>query len=795
MRRLLYANLFTGAPASTVAGEAYTFPRFRPGEEITYAVRFLDQVNGVLGEVEREIASIRAGLGLVDNPPANGRWALQVGAEAEDTTSGFDWNQDSKTIEDALNAISGVTPHDFRVSQDGGSWLIWRTSGEEFSLTGVNNSLSPTSFIRVLGGEKNGIWVNEVRLVQASVAFTDSSDLVLPASPSISEVRAGGSDPSEIFFWNEIQKLTLPPDFKGSYYFKRGYARSEILDSNAGIEEIKTALDAILAPENAHVEVTNPASNVAFIEFQGDLGGTDVPLLEVVVASAPPGDLTFVLDLKRAEAWAALRYLPEVEAIFEVEVTYYIDPEDHDAGTRTVKLWSEAVRLVRPLLWNGLSTAQNIDWLRKPSPRTYVPFTPSQIITGAQFYTQVFGDGETTEFTFDHNLDTDNIAGVLVRENSSGGTIVSDGYALVFDDENSLTLTFVDPPDANELVIVIASAGPASVFQAHDHTMSQIVDLVDTLENLGSRVEVLEGSLASTGPGATPASGVGLVITLPTTAEVLHYRLPQSPWSESGLDLSALSKRAPYLLPAVHDNSTANNDFDPMPSAESNAGAVFNSVASGNVTLAGGGGIRSSILEPGDFAACDGRLIYPAIVAPGTNSYYPKAFERTLFTLAINDKMLAINRTLDVQFGVQLQTAWADCFAQWVLLVEIGTAPADTTPSPVGLNLEDVEWSAAPIFAQRIILTPEATAHFFGVRIKRESGGLLLDQQLYGVWSGNNDAAPDTANFLLRARLAYFDTENAVATARGWAGYRLIGALTTDDEGETTVTPAKAVIS
>ena len=801
MRRLLYANLFTGVPASSTTGEAYTFPKFRPGEQVAFALRFLDEVNGSLVEVERDIAAIRAGVGLVDNPPANGKWALQVGAGAStgaNTTTTFNWNQDSAAVETALNSLSGIAPHDFNVSQDGNSWLVWRDSGASFTLTGRTNTLSPTSFIRVRGAEKNGVWINEVRLVQASVAFTDSSDLVLPEAPAISLVRDGGAD--GLFEWNEIQKLSLPPDFKGTYYLKRGFARTDLLDFNSGITEIKTALDVILLPEEAEVNVTNPSSNVAFIEFRGELRGTNVALLELVVADAPAGDLTFVMDFTTADAWAALRELDNVPVAFEVEVDYYIDPADHPAGTRTAKLWSETVTLGRPLLWEGLAAVQNIDWLRQPSPRSYVPFTTDQIITGSQYYTQAFGNGVATSFTFAHNLATDNIAGVVVRENVAGGAILTTGYTLALDSANSLTLVFSAAPALNARVVIITAAGPTTVFQTHTHTRAQIVGLEDILDDLGSRVAGLEAVLPSTGPGVTDSSTVGMVTLLPKLHELLFVAAPTTGGflgDKGGVDAAKLPERAPYLLPAIHD-STTDNLTDPLPTISTNAGKVYLNSGGAAVAIPGGGKIPSKYVAAGGFVNCDGRSLYVSRRDGTTKSYYPMAFERTLFTMAVNDKQLIVGRTLEVSFAVLLQMAKAlrnqdfFCQAQWVLRLEVGAPTSDTSPATTGLNLAGITWAADPIFEQAIVLDELFRAHAFGVRIQNLLGGIGLDQQLYGNWSGNNAAAPATANFVLRARLHKFDTENNQPLARAFVFLGLAGGLA--DDGEVTE-GAKAVIS
>jgi hypothetical protein len=92
-----------------------------------------------------------------------------------------------------------------------------------------------------------------------------------------------------------------------------------------------------------------------------------------------------------------------------------------------------------------------------------------------------------------------------------------------------------------------------------------------------------------------------------------------------------------------------------------------------------------------------------------------------------------------------------------------------------------VVWDTTAILSQRLIITGNRQTHSFGARIKRELVSLVdtikLDTMLYGVWEGNDAAAPATANFALRARLINFDTENALATdAKGSVVYEIIGA-------------------
>lgn len=784
MRRLLYANLATRQPVASPTGDAATFPILYAGQDYTISLRWLDDIAGSLTQVEPAISSIRASIGQVEAAPISGTWKLQVGSGASteaNTTAALDWNASPLTVKHALNALTGGT-QDYDVDLDSGSYLIRRTGGGAIALQVRANKLKPTAFCRVRPLVLDGENIYDVRLVQAPLAFTDSSALVLPDPPTISTVRDGGTDSSGLFTWNEIQALTVPPDFRGTYHIRRNYARTDLLNLSDGIDEIQTALNAMLAPESASVRVTNPAGSVAHIEFLGELRGTDVAPLVVAVFDAPPGDLTFTLSLNTSELWAALRDQVTLTVPFELEADIYIDPADHAAGTRTIKVWSQEVTLARPLAWEGLAAAQNIDWLRPPSPASYEPFTLDQIITGQQqAFASLIGNGTATSFTLDHNLASE-LCQVVVRENSSPGRLLRpEEYVVDFTSDNSLTISgFSATPTLSQYAAFVVSVGPASVFQTHTHTIAQVVGLQDAIDNIGTRLESLEDILPSTGPGATATQASGIEIALPETKEILFFKGTaeemKSAFGETGAD-PALLGRPPLLLPAVHDATATDYTTGDLPALA--ADSVWKNESSSTLDM--GRGIYGGKVAHGEFFGSDARARYAVSREGSTTSYFPTGFQRELWRIFVNDKMLRLNRTLDVQFGLALQLLLATSNAQWLLVIEHGTAPQQSTPSTTGTNLENIVWTAAPLLSQRLILTQNRQTHSFGARIKRALASsvdtITADTLLYGVWEGADALAPATANFALRARLLQFDTENALASdAKGWVAYELIGA-------------------
>ena len=193
--------------------------------------------------------------------------------------------------------------------------------------------------------------------------------------------------------------------------------------------------------------------------------------------------------------------------------------------------------------------------------------------------------------------------------------------------------------------------------------------------------------------------------------------------------------------------------------------------------IPGGGGIRGSASTAGGFVASDGRILYPATRSNTTNSYFPTPFERTLFEIFINDLMFGIGQKCTVLFSLALQLVNATSRAQWIIVIEKGTAPSDTLGSPntAELNLQNIVWDTVnPILRQQLILTSSQETHTFGCILTNNTTGITANALLYSQVRNANSGAPASADFALRARLIDFDTEDNAPTARGWVSYNFL---------------------
>lgn len=758
MKALLYYDFFT--QALTDGTSEWTPPTQTFGETMALSFRWKNSAGGSNGEVFPEIQYAKAAIGNVDASPTSGKFRLKIGDAPQtdaNTTAPLDYNVGAQALQDAINALVAVTNQfgTAAVQTLQGSYLLRFGTGLALvPLELVESELHPPCFGRVNAWQAAAKWIAELRLIQAPAAFSDTTSRVLPDAPSITRIQGGYSE--DEFDVNEIQQLEMPPLFRGSYQFRRNNVRTALLSPADAAEQIAAALSIY----GSTITVTNPRDGIARIEFGGpDFKGTAQPLLEIVVADAPVGDFTLALELDQPPLAAILRTRESISLPLEIQIG--VTDASATDGIRVEKIRTE-VTIRRGLVYDMLATAAGINWLR-PVAKDYVPFTADQIIVGQQFYACALGDGDAVEFTVDHNLNTETIAAVLLRENAGDGRVLVLGtdYSVAYEGVNSLTVTLLGTgpaPATAALALVITGAGPIAAFQAHTHTMAQIIGLATVLEAIGQRLGILENYLP-TNPPTLAVSGKTLTVDIPSREEVLFY-------AGAKPDLAALPVRAPYLLPAVH---AATSEALPSPLPAPAASSLWSAAA--RTLIPGTGRIDSSYVLSGGYVASDGRMLYPATRDGATVSFYPASFERTLWEFPINDAQLQVGRTLNAEFSLAAQLVNATSEAQWVLRVEWGTPIDQTDPANEGLNLDTINWAATPILAQRIYLTPLLMTHSFGVRIRRTADGLTADQLRYGGWQTAGSAAPTTANFVLRARLIQFDTKNNVPDATGWLYY------------------------
>jgi hypothetical protein len=776
MQATVYANLTTRRLTTTLGGSAISFPAFVQGDKVRIGLRFAESVEGSPIEVQKIVTHIRASIGFVDARPTSGWFVLNV--DGQETTP-IPHDATAGAVQSALAAI-GLD--DTVVSKQDGSWII-STGAEDIEISGSSAEgllaeLRPVSFVRVRSTQVAGQYRHEVRLVQAPLASTASYELIVPPAPTVSEVQAGGASATTL--WPEIQALKIQPTFKGTYQLRRGFKKTRELSVDDGPDEIQDAL-TVLADDGGSFSVSNPATNIAHITFNGSMAGIDQELLEVAVFAAPPGDPTVTLDLNTAEIAAMLRGSAELKPDLEIEVT--VQDESDPDKSYTLTPFRAPISLIRELNWEGLETAANIDWLRPPYGRTYIPFTPDQIITGSQHYVAPIGDGVNADFTISHNLGTRDLH-VTVRQNGGTRAIV-EPLSVTLDGEDDLTVTFTEPPALNGYVVTISTAGPVSAFQMHGHTIPQIEGLQLILDDLGARVEDLETFIPTSLPSVSSAQqSIIAAWELPELFEVFPTRQKIEAKDVPSIKPANLP-RVGGLLPAVHVDPLAFTTVSALPTVPQ-TGVIYEYTDTASpLVIPGYLGRRSTKLSAPGFFAWDGRGFYQVeqIIA-GEQVFYPTDFSRELFRIHVNGKQLRIGKRLSLDFSFVAAVFNSNTLVHWGVAIDIGL-PSGNPPSPS--NIADVTF-LPPSLDHSFMLTSIPSSHGFGLRVVRKIvdsvDTCVVDRVIYGA----TEATPTTmttANFIVRGRLVRFDTDDHQTDPRGLVAFNGLKATLTGEEPES----------
>jgi hypothetical protein len=781
MATLVFGNISQKTASYTIEPGSITLPKVVQGDLFTLAVRLTETANNITTVTAPSIYSARLSYGPVDVAPTAGTFKVLVNAV---TSSAITLGSTAASVAAILNTISAATG--WSVTEDQGSYIVGRTANwtTTSGITIVDNNLTPESFVRVTSYSANNIFYQELRPMQSPLAYTSAFGLIVPPAPTITRVVTGYSDSTTGVFVNEVQRLYIPPAFDTTYQIYRGTARTALLSKDDGATEIEAALmqGCVTVGAGEIFLVTNPQNYTADIEFAGAMSGATHSLLTVAVPISPQGDVTFDLDLNTQGMLAALRGDFEVThpLTCEIGINY---GSVATPNVQYVTVFQQNLTVQADGAWTGLAAAQRINWLNPPQPVNYIPFTTDQVITGIQSFTAVVtGNGP---WTIAHNLGTEAIH-VTVRENKSNGRLLGNNLDIEMQTATSNSLIVLAYPAPTQgLAVMISSAGPTSAFQAHTHTIAQVVDLQDTLNAIGTRLNTLENVLPN-GVGIINQSGVNttpLTMTIPAHAEVLFTEDIEGAWSDNGIDQTKLPIRGPSLLRSF--SGLANNSN--ITTAPTAAGAF---IYSGGIELAPMGYIPGDTVPPGGIVIYDEGRIYQGRQDGDNKTYYPVPYEVELFRVPVNANQFRVGRTLEVKFGLILQML-AKTDAQWRVVIDAANLSEVTSPAVQGMNISSADYNQDKLLDHRIMLTQTLAPHILGVRLTRSLSGenivITADKNLYGTYE-STIGTPAGASFILRARLMNFDVANTADDARGWVGYSLKGVENDTIGGEVKVT-------
>lgn len=801
---LLYANLARETLSETLSGQgSYSWPPLNEGDTVDLSLRWAKRIDGRNLARDITLRDLYAVIGRPGNTALTGSFKLHIGeddpVDGTNVTAAISATATAATWAAALNNIAlvgGAIGAATVVLEHGSYNITFAGQTEAVRIRVRENTLSPRSIVRTVAYQGGGGgWIQSARILEAPLAFTDQIQRIVPPAPSMDEERFQDGGEVEGVPLNEIQIFRRPTEFTGIWQFGRNNLRTRALSRADGLDEIKSALDERLADQDGEFLVSLADDGMVLIEFSGSMGATAQDLLEVHIPVDVPGDVTFSLDLSHPELTAALAEKDLLEVEIQIRAVY---EADHDENQIRVWSYQDKVRLKRSAHWDGLSTAAKIDFLN-PQNDTYVPPPSGPIITGSQHDVVVFpssGDVGASVFIVEPDLGTKNFH-LSIRRNTEPArflamgidyrlealndaqyrvTLLPGGYfanpVIPVGDPTKFALAAGGTIDAEAAFVAsCTTAGPQSAVITHNQAMSTIDNLLATLEAMQAEIDELKAQAGAGIPFQTslPAAGP-LSRSLGTVWRVPRARtLPTRPaslleWRATAETIGELPRRPIRLLPAVHASSTPPPLPATLPSLAAAKGKVY------AVTTARGDliGVRA-----GDKVACDGREFYKVIQSPGTTSYYPAAFETTLFETAINPLEFPARSTLELRIGLELMVAMLEAKAierrsvcQWTIVLEAGVPSADTTAATTGGNLAAAFTSSVILLKQRLVLTEIPTQHLFGTRIVRAGDGTLTAR---AIAYGRDEAttAPPSVPFILRGKLTEFDTENAPTDARG----------------------------
>jgi hypothetical protein len=775
MATLLYGNISNKTASYTIEPGSITLPTVVQGDTFTLAVRLTETANNTTTVTAPSIYSARLSYGPVDVAPTAGTFKVLVNSV---TSSVITYGSTAASVAAVLNSISAATG--WSVTEDQGSYLISRTSSwaATSGITIVQNELQPQSFVRVTSYSANSNFYQELRPMQSPLAYTSAYGLIVPPAPTITRVVTGYSDATTGVYVNEVQRLYIPPAFDTTYQIYRGTARTGLLNKDDGATEIQAALMAscITVGAGESFLVTNPQNYTADIEFAGTMSGATQSLLTVAVPISPQGDVTFDLDLNTQGMLAALRGDYEIThpLTCEIGINYGTVATPN---VQYVTVFQQNLTVQADGAWTGLAAAQSINWLNPPQPVNYIPFTSDQVITGIQSYTRVVtGAGP---WTIAHNLGTEAIH-LTVRENYSTGYLLANTVSYSVQTATSQSVIVINKGSATTTpgwAVMISSAGPTSAFQAHTHTIAQVVSLQDQLNSLGNRLAIVEDILPAT--GISGSSTVTQPYEIPVAARhSVLFTNGLGTWTttDSILQIGSVpSVQAPQLLEAL-SVTVGTAPSTALPTATTVD--IVRAYTSGlNILVPRIGLIPGSRLPTGVayIGAENTRgLVYQVENYSGGRTFYSKAYEASLFEIPINDKLFRAGTKAKLEWNLNVQSKASNATAQWYCIVDVGTITTVASPATQTGNISDITWNSTPILSQQLIVTGEPVKHGMGVEVLATSATQMdANYMTYGIWASATTGKPSSRNFILRGRLANFDVIDTQGDARGWVGYAM----------------------
>jgi len=769
-------------------GTPLTLPPLMQGDDISITLQGMERLqNGDYLRVPIDFSRIKIGIGLLDAPPLDGTFKLTVDGVS---TPALAYNASKELIATKLNELSSVSSRGgIRVLEQGAAnvhLLAWTNASVTTPITVTEKKLFPHCFSRVITWPQEVGTIFIVKLFQAPLAFTDAFSL--PSAPPVTVVAVRSGTGTR----NEIQRLNIPRDAQGEFSLTwNGLTTVIIPVAEATAVSIAAALNDLYADSVIRFKVTQPGTAYYYVEFMGPLAAAPQSLLSAAMESqqqltTPVGNL----DLKGAGMEYALSGKASALMRLEIEVTTA-------AGSIGTPIQRE-VTILNDMLDSTMSLVPDPVWLEEQRSNPVVVeynWEEPPTFLGTIGYANNAGDGVVVDWQFVHNMGTRDVH-ITLRDNVTGVRVPDNEYEAQILDPNTVKILFPEAPPANRYAVLITAADVGEHFRSHHHAISDIDGLqaiLNALTATGNPLDLwptipveklpaipfakMEGQMpANLLPPTVPlldANGhlpiTNLNPSVPRLADdgslvIATYNAQgiQTGWRE-------IITRTGTLSPTLY------GDLSTVPAFTAAVQAVMAGLGAtnpGNALTIPLRQISEVIGYRNTLPNSDGQLGIKAADLPPPRLLSPATkFDRELWRVAVNDRMLAVGRSLTIDWGVALQLLRANSAASYLCVLELGTYAQVGSPS----NLAITWRTDVPVSSQLIVLTSERTVHNFGVVISRSATGLTLRESYYGRENEDNASAPANANFAIRCRLLNLQTEGN-PNPRGWVSYGLVAS-------------------
>jgi hypothetical protein len=231
------------------------------------------------------------------------------------------------------------------------------------------------------------------------------------------------------------------------------------------------------------------------------------------------------------------------------------------------------------------------------------------------------------------------------------------------------------------------------------------------------------------------------------------------------------------FLGALHDSSAVLYTGTSLPPAEDEPNQVF--LVSAPVTAPAFASWPAQAIPANTHVGSDGKRWYPVTRYKNTNTYHPSVFNRTLYTIPFTPTSLPLQGVFNLQrvFSFRLFANTSDVV--WNVVWELGDRTTETAPAPTGPNLKDYNFRE-PLLDEQIPITDVMSRNTFAISLRKVNytdAGMpeysCIIERFGRQLSAGTAQLPLTENFVLRLRLAAFDTLDNVAEPRGYVAYEV----------------------